>query len=204
MILANTLILTTTIAHLFTKALKMLRGKKYVLFCEELTLKILVGCAPCQPFSSHQKDKQNRSKHKDWKLLYQFGRLVRETRPHIVSMENVPELEKEKVFKDFVATLEDLKYIVNYQVVNVANYGVPQRRKRLILLASRRKEIKLIDATHQKHLTVRDAIGNLPRISAGETNVNDSLHISPALSPINLERIQHSVLVAHGMIGLND
>ena len=44
-------------------------------------------------------------------------------------MENVPELEKEKVFKDFVATLEDLKYIVNYQVVNVANYGVPQRRK---------------------------------------------------------------------------
>ena len=48
---------------------------------------------------------------------------------HIVSMENVPELEKEKVFKDFVSTLEGLNYIVNYQVVNVANYGVPQRRR---------------------------------------------------------------------------
>ena len=45
----------------------------------------------------------------------------------------------------------------------------------------------------QKHLTVRDAIGSLPRISAGEANENDRLHISPALSPINLERIQHSV-----------
>lgn len=156
-------------------------------------VKILVGCAPCQPFSNHQKDKQNRSKHNDWKLLYQFGRLVRETHPHIVSMENVPELKKEKVFKDFVATLESLNYIVNYQVINVANYGVPQRRKRLILLASLHNEIKLIDTTHQKHLTVRDAIGNLPRISAGETNMNDSLHISSALSPINLERIQHSV-----------
>lgn len=80
-------------------------------------------------FFKPSKDKQNRSKHKDWKLLYQFGRLVEETRPHIVSMENVPELEKEKVFKDFVSTLEGLNYIVNYQVVNVANYGVPQRRK---------------------------------------------------------------------------
>lgn len=167
------------------KSVEDVTGKEIRALLRGADVKILVGCAPCQPFSSHQKDKQNRSKHKDWKLLYQFGRLVEETRPHIVSMENVPELEKEKVFKDFVSTLEGLNYIVNYQVVNVANYGVPQRRKRLILLASRRKEIKLIDATHQKHLTVRDAIGSLPRISAGEANENDRLHISPALSPIN-------------------
>ena len=143
------------------KSVEDVTGKEIRALLRGADVKILVGCAPCQPFSSHQKDKQNRSKHKDWKLLYQFGRLVEETRPHIVSMENVPELEKEKVFKDFVSTLEGLNYIVNYQVVNVANYGVPQRRKRLILLASRRKEIKL--------------------------------NISPALSPINLERIQHSV-----------
>lgn len=131
------------------KSVEDVTGKEIRALLRGADVKILVGCAPCQPFSSHQKDKQNRSKHKDWKLLYQFGRLVEETRPHIVSMENVPELEKEKVFKDFVSTLEGLNYIVNYQVVNVANYGVPQRRKRLILLASRRKEIKLIDATHQ-------------------------------------------------------
>ena len=128
------------------KSVEDVTGKEIRALLRGADVKILVGCAPCQPFSSHQKDKQNRSKHKDWKLLYQFGRLVEETRPHIVSMENVPELEKEKVFKDFVSTLEGLNYIVNYQVVNVANYGVPQRRKRLILLASRRKEIKLIDA----------------------------------------------------------
>ena len=99
--------------------------------------------------------------------------------------------------------LEGLNYIVNYQVVNVANYGVPQRRKRLILLASRRKEIKLIDATHQKHLTVRDAIGSLPRISAGEANENDRLHISPALSPINWNEYNIPFPAVHGVIGLN-
>lgn len=179
------------------KSVEDVTGKEIRALLRGADVKILVGCAPCQPFSSHQKDKQNRSKHKDWKLLYQFGRLVEETRPHIVSMENVPELEKEKVFKDFVSTLEGLNYIVNYQVVNVANYGVPQRRKRLILLASRRKEIKLIDATHQKHLTVRDAIGSLPRISAGEANENDRLHISPALSPINLEQIYVIFVTSH-------
>ena len=109
------------------KSVEDVTGKEIRALLRGADVKILVGCAPCQPFSSHQKDKQNRSKHKDWKLLYQFGRLVEETRPHIVSMENVPELEKEKVFKDFVSTLEGLNYIVNYQVVNVANYGVPQR-----------------------------------------------------------------------------
>lgn len=90
------------------KSVEDVTGKEIRALLRGADVKILVGCAPCQPFSSHQKDKQNRSKHKDWKLLYQFGRLVEETRPHIVSMENVPELEKEKVFKDFVSTLEGL------------------------------------------------------------------------------------------------
>ena len=156
-------------------------------------VKILAGCAPCQPFSRHQKDKKNRKKHKDWKLLYQFGRLVQEVKPHIVSMENVPELENEQVFKDFVKVLENLKYNVTYKVVNAADYGVPQRRKRLLLLASKRKKIKFIDPTHQQPVTVRQVIGNLPPVAAGEQNANDNLHITATLSDVNIQRIQHSV-----------
>ena len=155
-------------------------------------VKILAGCAPCQPFSRHQKDKHNRRKHKDWKLLYQFGRLVEEAKPHIVSMENVPELEEEQVFKDFVKKLTDLKYYVTYQVVNAADYGVPQRRKRLLLLASKKKKICFIEATHPKAVTVKETIGELPRISAGQKNTNDNLHIAAALSKKNIERIKHS------------
>ena len=122
-------------------------------------VKVLAGCAPCQPFSRHQKDKRNRKKHKDWKLLYQFGRLVQEVKPHIVSMENVPELENEQVFLDFVKILNDLKYKVTYKVVNAADYGVPQRRKRLLLLASRIKKIEFIEPTHKEVVTVREVIG---------------------------------------------
>ena len=156
-------------------------------------VKILAGCAPCQPFSRHQKDKHNRKKHKDWKLLYQFARLVKEAKPHIVSMENVPELVNEQVFKDFVKTLEDENYNVTYKVVNAADYGVPQRRKRILLLASKRNRIRFIEPTHTTPVTVREIIGDLPQIEAGEENLSDNLHIAATLSDKNLERIRHSI-----------
>jgi DNA (cytosine-5)-methyltransferase 1 len=174
------------------KSIEEVTGKEIKALLKGADIKILVGCAPCQPFSSHQKDKKNRAKHKDWRLLYEFARLVQEVRPDIVSMENVPELSKEKVFGDFVGTLKSEGYFVDYKVVNAADYGVPLRRKRLILLASRLKKIALIDATHEKYVTVREAIGNLPPIAAGEKNNADRLHVAPALSATNLERIYHS------------
>ena len=174
------------------KSIDEVTGKEVRALLRGADVKVLVGCAPCQPFSSHQKDKKHRSNHKDWKLLYQFSRLVKEAKPHIVSMENVPELQKEKVFLDFVNTLKEENYVVNYDVVNVAYYGVPQRRKRLILLASKRKEIKIPTPTHERYITVREAIGNLPEVKAGEADKDDALHIAPALSSINLQRIRNS------------
>ena len=158
------------------KIVEDVTGKEVKTLLKGADVKVLVGCAPCQPFSSHRKDKQHRSNHKDWKLLYQFGRLVKEVHPHIVSMENVPELAKEKVFSDFVCTLEAEGYCVSYKVVNVADYGVPQRRKRLILLASRLKDISILPPTHAKYVTVKDAIGKLPPIAAGAQNDNDRFH----------------------------
>jgi len=163
---------------------RMLRGYK---------IKVLAGCAPCQPFSRHQKDKQHRENHKDWGLLYEFSRLVEEVHPHIVSMENVPELEKERVFEDFVGRLKELGYHVNYKVVDAAEYGVPQRRRRLLLLASRIKNIELIPPTHCVPVTVRTAISGLPAIEAGEKSDSDSLHMASALSETNKKRIRNSL-----------
>ena len=175
------------------KNIEEVTGKEIRKLLRGYDVKILAGCAPCQPFSRHQKDKKDRSKHKDWKLLYQFARLVEEAKPHIVSMENVPELVNEKVFCDFVDTLKRLKYNVTYNIVNSADYGVPQRRKRLLLLASKKKEIVFIKPTHEQVVTVREAIGNLPPIGAGEENLIDRLHITSRLSELNLQRIQHSI-----------
>lgn len=159
-------------------------------------VRALVGCAPCQPFSRYSL-RYRKEGHTDnkWRLLYSFERLVRETLPDIVSMENVPNLIHENVFRDFVRTLNELHYEVEYRVVNCPDYGVPQHRKRLVLLASRFGEIHLIpplyDAEH--YITVRDAIGHLQPIEAGEICPDDILHRSSALSAINMERIQQSV-----------
>jgi DNA (cytosine-5)-methyltransferase 1 len=160
-------------------------------------VKVLVGCAPCQPFSNHRKDKMHRENHKDWSLLYQFGRIVKESAPHIVSMENVPALVGEKVFEDFVRTLKYEGYSVSYEVVNAADYGVPQRRRRLLLLAVKEwrypNGISLIPPTHKsKAKTVREAISNLPKVDAGERSSGDRLHVSSRLSEINLKRIRAS------------
>jgi len=155
---------------------------------------VLAGCAPCQPFSRHQKDKANRSDHYKWGLLYDFAAKIESTLPDIVSMENVPTLEKESVFDDFLQTLLDLDYKISYKVVNASEYGVPQRRRRLLLLASRLGEIKLIEPTHKNQpITVREAIGDLPVVAAGVENDIDVLHSSAKLAPINLKRIKASI-----------
>lgn len=161
---------------------------------EDFDIKVLVGCAPCQPFSTHRKDKSHREAHKDWGLLAQFGRLVEEVLPDYVSMENVPELIKESIFKDFVTTLERLGYTVTHSVVKAENYGVPQRRRRLLLLASKNGNISLIDPTNDKEhvVSVRDAIGSLPAVKAGDAHKEDPLQTASALSVMNLRRIKAS------------
>ncbi|MEX6634033.1 DNA cytosine methyltransferase [Hyphococcus lacteus] len=154
---------------------------------------LLAGCAPCQPFSTYSKGKSDESDER-WNLLLQFGRMVNESRPHLVTMENVPMLAHQKVFEKFVQSLEGIGYHVSHQVVNCADYGVPQQRNRLVLLASRLGPIDLIAPTSPsgKHKTVRKAIEKLPKLSAGECDEKDPLHQASELSALNLKRIRVS------------
>lgn len=155
-------------------------------------IKVLVGCAPCQPFSAHQKNKKDRSSHKDWGLLYDFLRLIEQTSPQIVSMENVPELRKERVFADFVDSLKLQGYNVNFKIHDASNYGVAQRRKRLLLLASKFGNIDFVES-QEKKITIKDVIFTVPKIKAGVyDNKKDKLHISSMLTDINIKRIKQS------------
>lgn len=154
-------------------------------------IRLLAGCAPCQPFSTYTIGK-NKEKDEKWKLLYEFVRLIEDTKPELVTMENVPSLGKEKIFRDFIQSLERLNYHLWYNIVNCADYGVPQNRKRLVLLASRLAPITLIPATHTKPVTVKEAIGHLEPLQAGERANNDFLHTASKLSEINLMRIKNS------------
>lgn len=160
------------------------------------SIKILMGCAPCQPFSNYSL-RYTKDGHKDnkWRLLYYFLDLVERAEPDIVSMENVPQLSKENIFKDFITKLEELRYITNWSIINCADYGVPQNRNRLVLLASRFGPISMIPPLYNKnrYLTVGDAIRNLSPLNDGDTSENDLLHRTSKLSKLNKLRIMQSV-----------
>lgn len=159
-------------------------------------IKILVGCAPCQPFSKYT-TRYRKKGHRDdkWLLLNSFSQLIIETLPDVVSMENVPELAKEQVFQYFLDVLETQQYHVSWRTVYCPEYGVPQNRRRLVLLASRFGDIALIEQKYaeNEYLTVRDAIENLEPIEAGKQDPQDAMHCSAELTEINLERIRQSI-----------
>lgn len=159
--------------------------------------KILIGCAPCQPFSIfNQKSNGTVSdmNSERWKLLYSFANLISEIRPEIVSMENVPLLKtfkNGKVLNDFIDTLKSLGYYVTADIYDSQFYGVPQRRKRLVLLASLNGPIEMIPYTHSDKVnTVKKAIGELPKIESGEIHAKDLLHRSRKLNELSLKRIR--------------
>jgi DNA (cytosine-5)-methyltransferase 1 len=156
------------------------------------TPQVLVGCAPCQPFSKYTQglDKQRDGK---WDLLSEFGRLVYELKPEVISMENVPEIKRHKVFTKFISTLRQAGYYVSHQEAYCPEFGVPQQRKRLVLLASLLGPISLQKPQNMMApQNVRQAIEHLPSLAAGDTSSEDMMHRASKLSPLNLKRIKAS------------
>ncbi len=156
-------------------------------------LKILAGCAPCQTFSKY--NQKSDSSDKRWWLLLEFERIVSEMNPEIITMENVPGLVKQDVFTIFYQRLKNNGYNISYNIVDCSDYGLPQTRKRLVLLASKLGDISLItpkEFSKQTNKTVKDVIGKLPSINAGESHASDKLHKASSLSEINIRRIKAS------------
>ena len=158
--------------------------------------KVLVGCAPCQTFSKHTQKNKTRCSDEKWTLLHEFSRLIEGISPDVVSMENVPELQKFDVFKTFVSTLAKLGYIVSSTVVRCERYGIPQTRRRLVVLASKRGELALIPETHtapEDFKTVADVIAQMPPLEAGDICHSDGMHRASILSELNVRRIRQSL-----------
>ena len=157
-------------------------------------IRVLVGCAPCQPFSTYTQGPRGSYRVK-WVLLNKFADLVVETKPEIVSMENVTPLERTDTFRRFVRRLERDGYHVSHSIADCREYGAPQMRRRLVLLASRLGPLSLNHPTHPDEAdwtTVRDAIGELDPIEAGGVSSNDALHRASTLSPLNMKRMKAS------------
>jgi DNA (cytosine-5)-methyltransferase 1 len=161
----------------------------------EGAVRLLAGCAPCQPFSTYSNGRKAHLSSK-WGLLAEFGRLVDELKPELVTMENVPQIARHAPFDEFLRVLSKNEYNVTWDTVNCAQFGIPQHRRRLVLLASRLGKINMPTVTHREPKTwisVKDAIGSLQRIAAGvKKNPVDRLHIASQLSDTNQKRIRKS------------
>lgn len=142
---------------------------------------ILIGCAPCQGFSSHQKKRKITTPDARNSLLVWFAELAALVKPLFVISENVPDLICEKnwlFYKKYVDILIASGYKISSGIVNMAQYGVPQERHRTVIISSRKFIPTLPPQTRDRDsfATVRDAIGSLPRLSIGQTDPNDSMH----------------------------
>jgi DNA (cytosine-5)-methyltransferase 1 len=144
----------------------------------------------------HSKTKKT-TDHEKWGLLDDMRKIVEYVEPDVVVTENVLQVRKDEVYKEFVETLEEMGYFVNSdenKKVYCPEYGIPQKRKRWLLLASQEGPIRLPDPFYtdeSEYPTVREAIGHLPSIEAGEVHESHKLHRSRKLSETNLERIRN-------------
>ena len=138
-------------------------------------LDLLAGCPPCQGFSKIRTlngalsvdDPRN-------DLLLEVLRFVNVLRPKAVMIENVPGLADDERFAVFFGRMEAAGYIGDQDVFNAAEFGVPQRRQRLIYLAGLQMKIPFAEPVHDR-VTVEDAIGGL--LKAGESG--DPIHDMP-------------------------
>lgn len=174
---------------------------------------LFAGCPPCQNFSRQNPLNKNKSEAERKKLLFEFLRIIEEVMPPFILMENVPGIKTDfnnAILNEFLQRLKKY-YYVRENVLNAADYGVPQARKRFVLHAVRNdinEELKTIGflfdlpkATHdkkgdnglQKWKTVREAIDDLPAIKAGEEYKDNGKihnHKCAGLSAKNLQRIR--------------
>jgi DNA (cytosine-5)-methyltransferase 1 len=138
-------------------------------------LDLLAGCPPCQAFSGLRTLNGARGiRDSDKDLLFEFLRFVRVLRPRALMMENVPGLADDRRMAKLLKALRSLGYTCEYKILDAADYGVAQRRRRLILLAGKNGAIAFAKAAADR-VTVRDAIGSLAR--PGKTG--DELHDFP-------------------------
>jgi len=147
-------------------------------------LDLLTGCPPCQAFSTLRTRRRGQQLNDpNRELIIEMLRLVRSIRPRAVIVENVPGLADDKHFNNFQFGLRQAGYQSTYAVLNASDFGVPQRRKRLILVAFRGREIPSGWSSYRcKRRTVRDAIGHLaPAGISGDTLHDLSENRTPAM-----------------------
>lgn len=183
--------------HLFEEDINVLDPVKILNAIGYKYIDLLVVCAPCQPFSS-----QNQSRYPDKRsnLILQAIRYAEILKPELIFFENVKGLTSPRnatIINKLKAKLimQGYTFWVGPTEVDAADYSVPQRRKRCVMICSLHKgRIPAIPkkvTPEGRRLTVEDAIGDVSPLSSGEASKTDSMHFARSHSPIALERFKY-------------
>lgn len=163
-------------------------------FLKSGEVRLISACVPCQPYSEFN-GRRARDKAQGDTAFAAVAKVVVTVKPEFVVMENVVGARRAVGFQRLLTELGRSGYAVSVSIVDAFDFGVAQRRQRLVLLASRMSSAAPVLKIPQrsKAYSVRSAIGRLPLIKAGETHPRDPLHRSARLSALNLRRLDTSV-----------
>jgi DNA (cytosine-5)-methyltransferase 1 len=191
--------------HVFHQDISELKGSEILRVTEVDSIDLIAGCPPCQGFSKFTE--RNTEEDPRNQLILEMARLVEELKPRICMMENVPGLDGRgsPLLKAFEERLKLMGYILNKKVLQLADFGVPQSRRRLVLLAGKGFKVDLPEPTHARHpinglnqwIPLRKVIKKIDKpISYSKAKLNGGAkkygwHVIRDLKPISKERLQY-------------
>jgi DNA (cytosine-5)-methyltransferase 1 len=193
-------------SYVFSRSIVGLTGKEIMEMgnISDPDTTVILACPPCQGFSAARRVSQRENDGRN-QLIFEFVRLVEEIRPVAFVMENVPGMVGPIGKEIFDRAMDRLKKVgygsIVHDIFQVIDYGVPQKRKRLVVFGTRDSNVHLHlpIKTHGKtdegllpYSTVRQTLHDLPKLKAGEKSKQDPLHISSRLSSTNLERMHYT------------
>jgi DNA (cytosine-5)-methyltransferase 1 len=177
--------------------LKDIKKLKTNYFLKEMSIQknddslIMIGCSPCQHWTKINTEKEKSELSKN--LLLDFTRFVKYYKPGYVVIENVPGIElnpEDSGLQKFLSFLKRNNYKFTKEIIDMSKYGIPQKRIRFVLLATRNKIDIFLPNKKNVTNTLKDIIKKLPVIRAGSINKKNKLHRSMKLSDINKKRLK--------------
>ncbi len=154
---------------------------------------VLIGCAPCQGFSSHRKkDKRTDDRNS---LLAAFAEIAVRLDPEVIVMENVPEMLSQQHwahFERWKSRLQAAGYTIRVAIHNLAEFGVPQERFRALVIAAKWRHFEMPQPRFSpvEYRTVKEAIGGLPPLRAGDVDPRDPMHMTSKHRTSTIELIK--------------
>lgn len=179
---------------LLTKDVRNVTGKEILKLVGENKIDLIAGCPPCQGFSQLTEKYKREDPRND--LVLEMARLIKEVKPKMVMMENVSGIttKGKSMLDKFAKRLTSMGYLINMNVLQMADYGIPQSRKRFVLLAGKGFDVSLPKPTHSRKGDFKEKLKPWLTISEVIRNLREPVKLSFALENGGPEKFNWNVV----------